>query len=94
MLGVNVVSLLLLRRLVRREGIQLRDLIGFDRARVGRDLGLGLLWLIVLNLPFVATIMLVTVALTLPATGAAFEEVFARRVGRHSPRSTSRSGGR
>lgn len=83
MLGVNVASLLLLRRLVRREGIQLRDLIGFDRARIGRDVGLGLLWLIVLNLPFVATIMLVTVALTRHADGAefgaAFEEVFVGR---------------
>jgi uncharacterized protein len=60
-------------------------LIGFDRARVGRDVGLGLLWLVVLNVPFVATIMLVTVALTRPASGAAFgavfEQVFAGRVG-------------
>lgn len=83
MLAVNVVSLLLLRRLVRREGRQLRDLIGFDRARIGRDIGLGLLLLIVLNVPFVLAVVLVTVALTSPTSGAefaaAFEEVFAGR---------------
>jgi hypothetical protein len=76
MLVVNVVSLLLLRRLVRREGIQLRDLIGFDRARIGRDVGLGVLWLIVLNVPFFATVLLLVVVVTRPTSDAEFWAAF------------------
>ncbi|MQA16475.1 MAG: CPBP family intramembrane metalloprotease [Pseudonocardiaceae bacterium] len=83
MLLVNLISLALLARLTAREGIRLRDLIGFDRALFGRDVGLGLLWLVVLNVPFVVAIMLTTVALTRPAdaqaVGEGFEQVFAGR---------------
>ncbi|MPZ65658.1 MAG: CPBP family intramembrane metalloprotease [Pseudonocardiaceae bacterium] len=85
MLFVNLISLVLLARLTRREGIRLRDLVGFDRARLGRDVGFGLLWLLVLNVPFIAAIMLMTVALTRPADaqalGEGFAQVFAGRAG-------------
>jgi membrane protease YdiL (CAAX protease family) len=39
---IDAGCLTLLWRLTRREGIALRDLIGFDRTRLGRDLLLGL----------------------------------------------------
>ena len=39
---IDAACLALLWKLARREGIGLRDLIGFDRSRLGRDLLLGL----------------------------------------------------
>lgn len=78
MLFVNLISLALLARLTRREGIGLRDLIGVDRARLGRDVGLGLLWLVVLNVPFMAAVVLTTVVLTRPADAQALGEGFAQ----------------
>lgn len=59
MLPVNVICLLLVMRRLRREGRAVRDLLGFDRSRIGTDLLWGLLWLAVLYLPFVGAIMLV-----------------------------------
>ncbi|WP_300265870.1 CPBP family intramembrane glutamic endopeptidase [Microbacterium sp.] len=59
MLPVNIICLLLVMRLLRREGRTVRDLLGFDRRRIGTDLLWGLLWLAVLYLPFVGAIMLV-----------------------------------
>src|SRR5690554_2795172 len=50
-LPVNVLSLVLVRWLVHREGRRLRDLIGFSRKRLGRDILWGVLWLVVLYLP-------------------------------------------
>lgn len=83
MFGVNMVSLWLLSRAVAREGLRLRDLIGFDRSRLGRDVLLGVVWLVVLNVPFMATVVLLTILLTRPADaaalGAGFGEVFAGR---------------
>lgn len=77
---VNAISLLLLVHLTRREGMRLRDLVGFDRARLGRDLALGALWLFVLNIPYVIAIIATLLVLTRPANpqelGAAFELVF------------------
>lgn len=78
MLFVNLISLALLVRLTRREGIRLRDLVGFERARLGHDVGLGLLWLVVLNVPFVLTIMLTTLVLTRPSDAQALGEGFAQ----------------
>lgn len=54
---VNLASLLLLRWALHREGRRVRDLIGFDRARLGRDILWGLLWLMVLYLPFAGAII-------------------------------------
>ncbi len=77
---VNLISLALLVRLTRREGKRLRDLIGFDRARLGRDVAWGLLLLILLNVPFVLALMATTFALTQPSSsaeiGPAFERIF------------------
>lgn len=69
---VNLVSLVLLRRLTRREGIRLGDLIGFDRVRIWRDLGWGLALLVLLNVPFIATIMLTAFLLGGSASGQDF----------------------
>lgn len=54
---VNLASLLMLRWALHREGRRVRDLIGFERARLGRDIGWGLLWLMVLYLPFAGAII-------------------------------------
>jgi membrane protease YdiL (CAAX protease family) len=85
MLFVNLASLWLLVWLTRREGLRLADLIGFDRARAWRDVGWGLVWLVVLNVPYVLAIMAMTVAITRPASadelGPAFQRVFAGPAG-------------
>lgn len=60
MLPVNLICLLLLARLLQRAGSSIRELLGFDRRRLVTDLLLGLLWLLVLYLPFGGTILLVT----------------------------------
>lgn len=60
MLPVNVVCLWLVARLLRTAGHSIRGLLAFDRRRILSDLVWGLLWLVVLYLPFAATIMLVT----------------------------------
>src|SRR5690554_6344857 len=52
LLPVNILTLVIVECLLRREGSSLRELIGFDRARLGRDAAWGLLWLVVLWLPF------------------------------------------
>lgn len=54
---VNIASLLLLRWVMHRQGRRVRDLIGFTRARFGRDILWGLLWLMVLYLPFAGAII-------------------------------------
>lgn len=59
MLPVNVLCLVLVVRLVRRDGGTVRSLLGFRRDRIGRDLLWGLLWLFVLYIPFVTTMMAV-----------------------------------
>ena len=46
-----------MRWALHREGRRVRDLIGFDPARLGRDILWGLLWLMVLYLPFAAAII-------------------------------------
>jgi membrane protease YdiL (CAAX protease family) len=60
MLPVNLICLWLVSRLLRAEGRGIRGLLGFDRRRVGRDLLWGLLWILVLYLPFSGTIIFVT----------------------------------
>lgn len=60
MLPVNVVCLWLIARILRQEGRTIRGMLGFEARRIFKDLLWGILWLIVLYLPFVGTIMLVT----------------------------------
>ena len=77
LLPVNIASLLLVRTLVHREGGTLRTFAGFDRSRLGRDILWGLLWLMVLWLPFAAAIMGTMFALYGTDAFTAFERVFA-----------------
>lgn len=76
LLPVNVASLLIVRHLVHRHGGTVRGLIGFERARLGRDLLWGLLWLVLLYLPFVVSIIAVMWALHGAAMFDRFETVF------------------
>lgn len=70
--AVNLVSLALLRWLTRREGIRLRDLIGFDPRRAWSDIAWGVALLFILNLPFIATIMVVAFLVGGPMGGQDF----------------------
>lgn len=77
LLPVNILSLVFVGWLLRREGSSIRELIRFDRSRLGRDLGWGLVWLMVLWIPFMAAIMGTMFALYGNAIFDAFETVFA-----------------
>lgn len=77
LLPVNVVSLLLVRGLAHRAGSTLHELIGFDRSRLGRDVAWGLLWLVVLWVPFSIAIMGTMFALFGGAALESFEAAFA-----------------
>ncbi len=76
---VNLASLALLSRAVRREGRRLRDLIGYDRSRLPRDALLAVAWLVLLNGPFILVVLLMTVLLTGGLDADAFTRVFAGR---------------
>jgi len=77
MLPVNLVSLALVRRALHREGQRARDLIDFSWRRLGTDLLWGLLWLVVLWVPFVLAVMGVMFALYGADAFQHFETVFA-----------------
>lgn len=77
LLPVNILSLVLVGWLLRRESSSIRAAIGFDRPRLGRDIGWGALWLIVLWVPFVVAIMGTMFALYGGGMFTAFETVFA-----------------
>ena len=76
---VNAVCLALLRAIVRREGRRLRDLLGFDPARLPRDVAWGLLWVAVPYLPFVAAVIGTMALLYGGDLFTSFERVFAPR---------------
>ncbi|KRE21271.1 hypothetical protein ASG80_14630 [Agromyces sp. Soil535] len=57
MLPVNLASLALVRRALHREGQRARDLIDFSWRRLGTDVLWGLLWLVVLWVPFVLAVI-------------------------------------
>jgi membrane protease YdiL (CAAX protease family) len=78
---VNAICLLLLRAIVRREGRRLRDLLGFDPARLLKDMDWGLLWVAVLYLPFVAAVLGAMALLYGGDLFANFERVFAPAAG-------------
>lgn len=59
LLPVNIICLVLVARLLRREGRGIRELLGFEPARIVRDLLWGLLWVVVMYAPFAGTIVLV-----------------------------------
>jgi membrane protease YdiL (CAAX protease family) len=76
MLSVNLVCLFVLRWRMHREGRRVRDLIGFDSKRLGRDIASGLLWLAVLYVPFALTIVGVMFVMFGGDALAHFETVF------------------
>lgn len=76
MLPVNVLCLFWVRGLLRREGRGLQDLIRFSWRRLGVDILFGLLWVVVLSLPFAVTIVGVMWLLHGDAMLGAFETVF------------------
>lgn len=57
LLPVNVVCLLVVRRLYRVRGRTLKQALGVEPGRVGRDVLWGLLWLAVLYVPFALVIV-------------------------------------
>lgn len=77
LLPVNLLSLWLVRRLVHREGLTLRGMIGFDRSRLGRDILWGLLWIAVLYLSFAGAIVGTMFALFGADAFESFDAVFA-----------------
>lgn len=75
---VNLLSLWLLRRRLAAEGSGLRQLAGFEAARLGRDALQGLAWQVALFLPFLVAVNLVMLALFGPGgMWGAYEAVFA-----------------
>ncbi|GAA3738908.1 hypothetical protein GCM10022239_13060 [Leifsonia bigeumensis] len=77
LLPVNIVSFLLVRRLVHRAGSSIRSLIGYGRARLGRDILWGLLWILVLYVPFALAIVGTMFVLFGADAFTSFEAVFA-----------------
>lgn len=56
LLPVNIVCLMFVVRLYRDQGLSLRDAMGIQRGRIIKDIGWGVLWLMVLNIPFVLAV--------------------------------------
>lgn len=76
LLPVNVVCLLLMRRWHRAEGRSLAEVLGIRRGNIGRDILWGLLWLVVLNVPFALVIAGMVFALYGGEAPEAFETIF------------------
>lgn len=77
LLPINIATLLVLRSIVHREGTTLRAMIGFERARLGKDVLWGLLWIMVLYIPFAGAIIGTMFALYGGEAFTSFEAVFA-----------------
>lgn len=73
---VNLLCLGLVRRYYRAEGTTLREALGIRPGRVGRDILWGLLWLVVLNVPFSFAIAGTVFAMYGAEAPAAFETIF------------------
>ncbi|SJM71779.1 CPBP family intramembrane glutamic endopeptidase [Gulosibacter sp. 10] len=74
---VNVLSLLLVARFLHAEGERLRDLfIPASKGRLLRDIGWGILWILVLYLPFAGAIAGAVWLLHGSLDAAAFESIF------------------
>lgn len=76
LLPINVACLVLVRRFYRDEGVSLREALGIRPGRVGRDVGWGLLWLLVLNIPFALVVSGTVFAMYGADAPAAFETIF------------------
>lgn len=56
LLPVNIICLIILVKLYRSQGLNLREAMGIRYERLGKDIGWGVLWLMVLNVPFVLAV--------------------------------------
>ena len=74
---VNIACLFLLRSVLRRDGRRVRDLVGFSARRLPRDIGWGMLWLVVLYLPFLLAVIGTMLILYGSGAFSSFEAVFA-----------------
>jgi uncharacterized protein len=76
MLAVNLISLALVRRALHADGRRARDLIDFSWRRLGTDVLWGLLWLVVLWIPFVLAVVATGLALYGTDVFTRFETLF------------------
>ncbi|MDO5099723.1 MAG: CPBP family intramembrane metalloprotease [Corynebacterium sp.] len=76
LLPVNIVCLWLVVALYRRMGVTVRQAVGVRTGRIAVDIGWGLLWFMVLNLPFMVVIWLVMFAIYGTEVLSAFEVIF------------------
>ena len=76
MLPVNLVSLVLVRRALHRDGRRARELVDFSARRLGTDVLWGLLWLFALSAPFALAVVGTMFALHGGAAFERFETVF------------------
>ncbi|RDW18753.1 hypothetical protein CWR48_10570 [Oceanobacillus arenosus] len=54
---VNIICFILMHRLLKKEGRTLKELVGYHREYLFKDILYGLLWLVVLFVPFVLAVM-------------------------------------
>lgn len=76
LLPVNVVCLVVVRKLYRQHHLTLRQALGIQPGRVGKDLLWGLLWLLVLNVPFGVAVAGMVFLLYGSDAPEAFETIF------------------
>lgn len=76
LLPVNVLCLWMVRRFSRDEGVSLSAALGIRKGRIGRDVLWGLLWLVVLNVPFMAVVSGTVFALYGSDAPSAFSTIF------------------
>lgn len=76
LLPVNVLCLVMVRRFYREDGVPLPTALGMQKGRIGRDMLWGLLWLFVLNVPFIAVVSGTVFALYRGDAPAAFATIF------------------
>ena len=76
LLPVNVLCLVIMRKFYRDKGVSLRAALGIQKGRIGRDILWGLLWLLVLNVPFIAAVTGTVFALYGNDAPSAFGTIF------------------
>jgi hypothetical protein len=74
---VNVFCFYLLHRLLKKEGRSIKDVINFRMEHVVKDILFGMLWLVVLYVPFVVTILGIMFVMYGPNLFEHFPTVFA-----------------
>lgn len=76
LLPVNMLCLVMVRKFYRDEGMSLSAALGIQKGRIGRDVLWGLLWLFVLNVPFMAVVAGTVFALYGSDAPSAFATIF------------------